>query len=516
MGLLEAFVEREGHCRVPQKYAVDGFNLGTWCGSRRGERKAGTLSAERLVALDALGFVWDAFQDAFERGLEELAAYVQAYGDARVPTEYSTPGGFRLGNWCNSQRDNRRQGIVSVGRIAALDALGFAWAVLRDDFDRGLAELATYVQEHGDARVPQSYRAPTGFKLGNWCAVRRKQRGANKLTVERVAALDALGFPWDLFQEDFDRGLAELAGYVRAHGDALVPARHLTSSGFTLGHWCSNRRKERKTGRLDAERIAALDRLGFVWDPHQEEFDLGLQALAAYVQTHGDARVPVKHITSRGFTLGSWCSVRRRERKNHRLEAERMAALDALGFVWDPLRDSFDRGLSELAAYVKAHGDRGFKLGTWCGSRRTERNEGALSAERIVALDALGLAPLVLAPSVGAVGAPFDNAMVEAFWARMRPTGGVRCTRGTLPSSTRPHRGTREAGRVARKPAGPLQTGQTPTRPREAAGSPPRLDLVAATRSAGESAVPTRGRLSSCTEIGFGYFGARGRQAHRT
>jgi transposase InsO family protein len=25
-----------------------------------------------------------------------------------------------------------------------------------------------------------------------------------------------------------------------------------------------------------------------------------------------------------------------------------------------------------------------------------------------------------LAPSVGAVGAPFDNAMVEAFWARMQ------------------------------------------------------------------------------------------------
>jgi transposase InsO family protein len=25
-----------------------------------------------------------------------------------------------------------------------------------------------------------------------------------------------------------------------------------------------------------------------------------------------------------------------------------------------------------------------------------------------------------LAPSVGAVGVPFDNAMVEAFWARMQ------------------------------------------------------------------------------------------------
>jgi hypothetical protein len=304
--------------------------------SRRVERRTGRLDAEHVATLDALGFVWDPFQDAFDRGLEELAAYSEANGDARVPTEYSTPGGFKLGDWCNHQRDSRRAGILSVERVAALDAFGFVWDALQDDFDRGLAALAAYLQEHGNVRVPQSYKTPSGFKLGSWCAVRRKQRKADKLLVERVAALDELGFVWDALQDDFDLGLAELAAYVQGHGDARVPAKHLTPSGLNLGTWCNNRRRDRKVGRLSDARIAALDELGFAWDPFREDFDHGLAALATYVQAYGDARVPVQYVTLSGFTLGSWCSVRRRERKTGKLDGERIAALDELGFVWDP------------------------------------------------------------------------------------------------------------------------------------------------------------------------------------
>jgi len=66
--------------------------------------------------------------------------------------------------------------------------------------DRGLAELAAYVQAHGDARVPKSHLTPSGLKLGAWCGIRRKDRKADKLSAERIAALDALGFVWDARQ----------------------------------------------------------------------------------------------------------------------------------------------------------------------------------------------------------------------------------------------------------------------------------------------------------------------------
>ena len=172
-----------------------------------------------------------------------------------------------------------------------------------------------------------------------------------------MAALDALGFVWDQKQQEFDRGVAELAAYVHAHGNASVPQKHATPTGFKLGTWCSERRKQRKAGRLSDDRVAALEELGFVWDQKQHEFDRGLAELTAYVDANADARVPTNHATATGFKLGTWCSERRKQRKAGQLSDDRLAALDALGFAWDPLQEAFDRGLTELAAYVAANGD---------------------------------------------------------------------------------------------------------------------------------------------------------------
>ena len=55
---LLQFKEVHGHCRVPNRFKLDGFNLGTWVGTQRSTKDS--LSHERRQRLDDLGFVWDA------------------------------------------------------------------------------------------------------------------------------------------------------------------------------------------------------------------------------------------------------------------------------------------------------------------------------------------------------------------------------------------------------------------------------------------------------------------------
>ena len=98
----------------------------------------------------------------------------------------------------------------------------------------------------------------------------------------------------------------------------------------------SNRRLDGRKGRLTGEQVAALDGLGFVWDPFGEEFARGLAALKAFVAEADHARVPVTHQTEDGFPLGRWVATRRRDHKRGRLSGERIAALDECGFVWEP------------------------------------------------------------------------------------------------------------------------------------------------------------------------------------
>lgn len=50
--------EAEGHCKLPQTFKVDGFNLGQWIQTQR--KAKDTMPAERKQRLDAIGFVWDA------------------------------------------------------------------------------------------------------------------------------------------------------------------------------------------------------------------------------------------------------------------------------------------------------------------------------------------------------------------------------------------------------------------------------------------------------------------------
>jgi hypothetical protein len=133
-------------------------------------------------------------------------------------------------------------------------------------FALGLGALEEFVEQHGHARVPDAHVAEAGFNLGAWCSRRRQEWKRGRLAAERVAALDALGFVWDPLVDDWQRGLAALEEFVRRQGDARVPQAFVTDTGLKLGNWCSNRRQQRKRGRLAAEWIAALDALGFVWE----------------------------------------------------------------------------------------------------------------------------------------------------------------------------------------------------------------------------------------------------------
>ena len=127
----------------------------------------------------------------------------------------------------------------------------------------------------------------------------------------------------------------------------------------------------------------------------------GVDHLRAYIAREGHANVPRESVTDDGYRLGNWLSSRRRERKAGTLAPERIAELDALGVVWDPVDAYYRAGVTHLRAYVTREGhayvpksdvsDDGFTLGSWVSSRRKECKTGTLTAARIAELDALGM-----------------------------------------------------------------------------------------------------------------------------
>jgi hypothetical protein len=81
----------------------------------------------------ALGFIWDRHEARWEEGFEYLRAYVSEHEDCKVPYGHVTADGYRLGLWVQVQR--REGGRMSLERKARLDALGFVWDVLAEQWE---------------------------------------------------------------------------------------------------------------------------------------------------------------------------------------------------------------------------------------------------------------------------------------------------------------------------------------------------------------------------------------------
>lgn len=126
---LMAFVEREGHARVPQSHEEGDFRLGQWVSIQEARGRSGDLDPNPFHRLDALpGWTWTGRHTArWEDGLIHLKAFVAREGHARVPQSH-VEGDFQLGRWVNKQRNAWGRGELDSDRVRRLEAVsGWIW-----------------------------------------------------------------------------------------------------------------------------------------------------------------------------------------------------------------------------------------------------------------------------------------------------------------------------------------------------------------------------------------------------
>ena len=236
---LAEFRSKQGHCDVPEKGKDRDIppGLKQWVLHQRKAYKVFTrrtgderqkITQERIDMLDAVGFVWqphtkkgrakgDFLQseiDQWNSLFERLKAFKESHGHCNVPSKY--PEDKRLGSWVTDCRTEHRylwegkKTTMTTERIHKLLSLGFQWEVQKHKclkWDERLSQLAEYKARRGNCNVPERSKdddIPPG--LGGWVIYQRKAYKALKgpsgdgkhLTQERIDALDALGFVWQL------------------------------------------------------------------------------------------------------------------------------------------------------------------------------------------------------------------------------------------------------------------------------------------------------------------------------
>jgi superfamily II DNA or RNA helicase len=388
-GRLLLFRETHGHCRVGRSY--QDRRLGKWVDHQRTFAKRGNLSRFRKQRLDEIGFDWDLLKTAWEEGFRYLIKYKEREGHCSVPWKYKTPDGYPLGQWVRSQRLS--QDKLSTDRKTRLDELGFDWDPITTQWEEGFKHLQAYAKEYKHCRVPAQYKTLSGYRLGGWINTQRTDK--DKMAHERRQRLDELGFIWDQLEADWSEGFSCLQTYRKREGHCRVPQNWI-ENGYRLGQWVSVQRQRQNKNALSGERRERLDKLGFLWDPHEADWEQGLRYLIKYKEREGHCSVPAKYKTPDDYPLGQWVGVQRVWQD--KLSSDIKKRLDKLGFDCDPIASQWEAGFAHLQAYLTEHKDcnvaalykstDGYNLGLWV--RNLRRRRSSLSTERLARLDELG------------------------------------------------------------------------------------------------------------------------------
>ena len=91
----------------------------------------------------------------------------------------------------------------------------------------------------------------------------RTRHKNKKLSEDRVALLESIGFEWGQSLWSWDDRFLDLVKYKAQYGTASVPARYPPNP--QLGAWVSKQRQRKMN--LSEEQVRLLDSIGFEWLP---------------------------------------------------------------------------------------------------------------------------------------------------------------------------------------------------------------------------------------------------------
>lgn len=198
--LLVEYKTEYGTINMPAIAKFKGYGIGNWISKVRSQYRKGSLSTQQIEELEDLGIIWDTLPPTFEQMLVYAEEYYTEYGNLRVPCNYATKDGIKLGNWISLQRrkyTGKATDCIPLNQeqIRQLEEIGMEWN-LRVPFETMYAGAQKYYTEHGNLDLSQK-AVVNGLKLGSWISEQKRRlrdpKKRSHIPEERLDQLKAIG-----------------------------------------------------------------------------------------------------------------------------------------------------------------------------------------------------------------------------------------------------------------------------------------------------------------------------------
>ena len=348
-----------GNIDIHANYVTpEGLELGKWICNLRQAKNNGRcgyyLTDERIADLNKLGMIWDKVDYQWERNYLACTEYYRKHHNLDIPANYISEEGLRIGAWLRRMRKIRSGRLngaapLTEAQIERLDAIHMDWLdTYTRQWEYGYKQALAYHREFGTLEVPAGYVNANGFPLGRWLKNHvevnsQTGRTAIKVTPERRAKLDALGFKWTA-EDPWQKRISACEEYLREHGDLDIPPNYVIDNVW-LGKWLYKCRKtyrgELEGKSLSKEQISQLERLGIDWrTPAERAWSEKYEAAASLFKIEGDIKIAAGNggEAEEIARIARWVARQRTLHKQGKLSQEQAVKLNALNTRQDGSR----------------------------------------------------------------------------------------------------------------------------------------------------------------------------------
>jgi hypothetical protein len=212
-------------------------------------------------------------------------------GDLLVPARFVTQEGYNLGTWVGYQRqwyknlDTEKLMSCDKERIEQLQLIGIDFNPINTKWQIKFRSARKYYENNSTLVCPNGYCMDDGFNLYSWLEEQRFLKASEKLSKERITALESIGVIWEMYSHKWDEWFDLAKRYFEKYNNLSIPYEGIFE-GRNIGAWIANMRSRKevpKKGRkLTSRQVSLLNSLEIEWDVSNKTWSTSFPEQAIY------------------------------------------------------------------------------------------------------------------------------------------------------------------------------------------------------------------------------------------
>jgi superfamily II DNA or RNA helicase len=379
--------------------------LGSWCTNQRKNKKKGKLDEDRIEQLEKIvGWEWELDLDAvWTNNYDAVKKWYNDHNGQKPSSESKDAEEKRLGLWCGTQRTNKKKGKLDEDRIEQLEKIvGWEWELDLDAvWTNNYNEVKKWYNDHNGQKPSETSKDAEEKRLGKWCGTQRTNKKKGKLDEDRIEQLELIvGWEWELdLDAVWTNNYDAVQKWYNDHNGQKPSITSKDNEEKRLGLWCGHQRTNKKKGKLDEDRIEQLELIvGWEWD-QDAVWTNNYDAVKKWYNDHNGQKPLAVSKDNEEKRLGSWCGTQRTNKKNGKLDEDRIEQLELIvGWEWELDLDAvWTNNYDAVKKWYNDHdgqkpsseskNNEEKRLGSWCTNQRTNKKKDKLDKDKIEQLE---------------------------------------------------------------------------------------------------------------------------------